>query len=393
MSGPKEGYWDFDYDPTPTRLADLSRFATKLDTWLNRHSSFIRYNLGDKALESARTARSLIEKHIKAGNPDKGFDAYGAAWVLLNRLYREAIDAKRKRQRQKHHEQLKRQQQQQERYEQLKRRQQREHRERLKQQQAATRLFSECKAVWQNSENQTLLKLWADQRELRNLAAALQAVAFGTPQQMQRKAQGWQQRFEHLLDAAAKRAEQNSKAVQEYAPRVQAEIQKLGELNLTVLTDDEQTHFRVKKDRLLQVIEDALSNEILEELASTFGDLRSLAEKYSTKVKTAQFQNAVKFVREALSRYGYSVTSRTEANGTRVLQASGFPLKSFLVEMNPNTNNMKLNVNGECKDSVQVLQAELAKNGMVLTMTDWGNAKPQSVHEHLQQNLRLGDTG
>ena len=87
MSGPKLGIWNFQYDPTPTRLDDLSRFVAKQDAWLGRHGSFIKRNLGSSAFERAQSARDLIDEYIDAGDPDSGFDAYGNAWSLFNQLY------------------------------------------------------------------------------------------------------------------------------------------------------------------------------------------------------------------------------------------------------------------------------------------------------------------
>lgn len=377
MSGPKRGIWYIPYDPTPARLDDLSRFVTKQDAWLDRHAPFIKHNLGSNAFARAQAARDLVDEYIEAGDPDGGFDAYGDAWYLLNQLYREAMDAKRKR---KQQERLRRQQQQQERY------------ERLKRQQAAARLFAECKTVWQDSENQALLKRWTGRTELRNLTTALETLAACAPGQVQHKASAWQKRFEYILDTAVKRARQNSKQVQEWAPRVQGVIRDLGGLNITVLTNEEQTHFKAEKNQLQQTTEYALSNEVLEELHTAFDKLKNLETEYSTKIKTAQFQKATEIVRQALAKCGYSVASRTEADGSKILRASGFPLKSLSVEMNPDTDEMKLNVKGKehCVEDIKSLQAELAGQGLVLTMTDWGMGKPQNIHKYSQQNISIG---
>ena len=392
MSGPKRGNWRFTYDPTPTRLVDLSCFVAKQDAWLQRHGSLIKCCLGNAAFAKAQAARDLIDKHIKMGNPDAGFDAYGNAWNLFNQLYRDAIDAKRKQQqqqRQERYEQLKQQQQHQE---QLKQQERQRYCERLKQQQIATRLHAECKAAWQNHENQALLLQWIHPADCQQLASELQATGKEPAEQMKRKCLAWQESFEYILRLATKRASRNSKAVQARLPHLQATVKSAAQLNITVLTGEEQRRFTSERLSLQQAAEEALSTENLKELDSAICHLKELTENYRAKIKIAEFGKATKVVQNALSNCGLSVTLHYKPDGTAILQASGFPTKSVNVEMNPDNNEMKLNMGDKraCIKDVKSLQAELANRGMNLTMTDWGTGKPQNIYEHLQQNLTMG---
>ena len=369
MSGLKRGIWYIPYDPTPTRLADLEHFSTKQDAWLERHGPFVRRYLGKEAFATAQAARDLVDKYIKARNPDRGFDAYGRAWNLFNQLYRKAMNTKQQ--------------------------QRRERQERLGRQRAVTRMLAECKAVWQDSENQKLLRRWADRSELQDLANAQETLSTGKPSQIQRKAQAWQKRFDKTLRAATEASQENTKAMQETLPKLEASLDTLGKLNVDGLDDDElKKHFWQEKERLHQQAHDAILKEDPSVLVLAINSLNQLATDYEPKVKMAQFQKATDAVGKALSNCGYSVTSRYEANGSIVLQATGFPFKSANVEMNPDTDEMKLNVSDEhgshCVRDVKRLQAELTRQGLQLKMTDWSKGEPQSVHEHLGQNLTLG---
>jgi len=370
MSGPKEAVWYFVYDPTPTRLADLEQFAAKQDAWLERNGSFIRRYLSNEVLTAALQARHRIDECIEIGDADEGFDAYGAAWQLFNELHQRAMEEKQKADYCRHQEQLERQR-------------------------TATRLLSECRSLWEDAENQVLLNRWIDRKELQRLSASLENTATGTAEQVQRNAAAWQKRFYQVLRKAAKASEENSKAVQNCVSRLQAAFETLGQLNIDVLTDNElKSHFWREKERLQQQADNAFQEEDLSVLVQSIESLNKLAVDYGQKVKMAQFQKAADTVRAALLKCGYSVSSRTETDGTTVLQATGFPFKSVDVKMNPNTDGMKLNVadehGGHCVKDVQSLQAELARQGLYVKMTDWGMGKPGSIEQQLANIISIG---
>jgi len=363
MSGLKTGRMEVVYDPTPKRLADLESDATKLDAWLERNGSFIRRHLGEEALKAAREARRRVDECIDAYDPDAGFDCYGDAWRLFRELYPQAQDAKERERRQ----------------------QQRIH------QKAAAQLLSECRQILEDPNNQRLLQRWAP-KELHELCSSLRAMDSGAPHQRQQKAKAWQERFDQVLLASRRAATQNAKAVQEHLPRLMAVSAKLSGLNVGLLADAESFH--AEQSQLQEQAEDALENEELQALVDAVDALDELAAAYEQKVGAAAFERKKDTLEKALRTCGYSVTLRTELDGTVVFQASSFPFKSVSVEMSPETNEMKLDVNDErgkhCVEDVKGLQAELCRQGVVMTITDWGKGSPQGVYQHTSQNLSVG---
>lgn len=370
MSGPKEAVWYFVHNPTPTRLADLEHFVAKQDAWLERNGSFIRRYLGNEALAAAMNARNQIDECINMEDPDAGFDAYGEAWRLFNELYQRAREKKQKEDYHRHQKQLERQQ-------------------------AVTRLLSECKTLWEDVENRSLLNRWIERKKLQELAISLENIATGTLEQIQRKIAAWQKRFYQTLQDATKASERNTLAVQNCMPKLQTTFETLGKLNIDVLGDNKlKDHFRFDKERLQQQAENAFQEENLPVLVQSIESLKKLATDYRQKVEMAEFRKATEVVRAALSRCGYSVSLRAEPNGTTVLQASGFPFKSVSVKMNPDTDGMKLDVadkdGGHCVRDIQSLQAELARGGLHVKITDWGSGKPRGIEQRLANNLSVG---
>jgi len=364
MSGPKRGTWNIPYDPTPARLDDLESFTEKQDQWLHRHGRLIERYLGKEALFEALEARRQVEACIEAGDPDEGFDAYGRAWGVFNGLYRRAQDERRHQ----------------------------EYQQRQRRQQAAERLADDCKALWRDVEDQALLRRWINKGVLANLRASLESVAGGGLKNVRTKARQWRSEFIRTLDTARKMAGQNRKAVQAQIPRLKKAVETLDTIDANLLPDREE--FQREKNRLRQAADQALTDEEQGVLVESIRLLRELATVYERKVKIARFEKAAGTVRAALASCGYAVMCRREADGTVVLQASSFPFKSVNVQMSPETREMKLNVKDErgahCVDDIGSLQAELARQGMDLKMTDWGKGKPRSVHQHHEQNLRIG---
>lgn len=185
MSGPKRGTWHIPYDPTPARLDDLSEFAAKQHAWLERHGGFVRRFLGAQALAEARRAYELVLACLEDGDPDTGFDAYGAAWALFNALHRDAHEARRRRT-------LEAQE---------------------RQQRAAREVLAECTQAWAEDGNQRLLSRWLEPDERAQLESGLAAAAAGSAEEAQRKSRAWQADFGHALTVAGRRASENARAV------------------------------------------------------------------------------------------------------------------------------------------------------------------------------------
>ncbi len=78
-----------------------------------------------------------------------------------------------------------------------------------------------------------------------------------------------------------------------------------------------------------------------------------------------------------------------------VVEASSFPMKSVNVRVRPNSEQVDLEVNGTrdhaaCVKDVQSLQAELARHGVTLTMTDWGGGKPGGIAQQNDARVSVG---
>jgi hypothetical protein len=392
MSGPKRGTWRIYHDPTPARLADLEQFAANQDAWLARNGSFIERFLGREALERARSAYTRVLDCVDSGDPDSGFDRYGQAWEIFNELRRQATEAKQ----QAHVQRQLREQQRRFAEHQLRiQRQQREDQRRLAQQRAAAEALRECQEAWQDSESQALLRRWMDPSECHRLAAALEAAAVGSPEQVQEKSRAWQNSLRTVLAAANRRAAENARAIRECRPALSTARQLLDSLNISVLTDSQRNGFSRLKRQLQTQVDEALSAENLRELRLFIAQIRELAARYQPQIKAAELEKASQVWRDALTRCGYSVVSRTGPDGAVILQASSFPMKSLNVEVRPDTKEVRLDVNGKhdhagCVKDVQSLQAELARQGVQLTMTDWGTGKPGGVGRQLSQGLSIG---
>jgi len=369
MSGPKRGTWRIPYDPTPTRLDDLSHFAAKQEAWLERNGAFLERYLGPQALNEARGAYELVLSCLDDGDPDEGFDAYGAAWALFNALHRDACQGRR--------------------------RGIAEARER--QQRAAREMLADCRQAWAKGENERLLSRWLEAGERTRLASALDAAAAGSTKDVQRKCRAWKADFRRALDLAGQRASRNAKAVRAAVPDLRRAVQALGRLNVALLPDDERKRFARAKKRLEKAADTALAQEDLGGLRSTVRKVRNLAGRYRPKVKSAELRKAAEAWQAALANCGYSVASREERDGTLVLEATGFPTRTVSVQVTPGTEEVLLNVghghdHGRCVRDVQDLQAELGRRGVELSMTDWGKGNPGSVERRSVTNLSAGGT-
>lgn len=367
MSGPKRATYRFEHDPTPTRVADLEFFAAKQEAWLERHGQFIRRELGQHAFEEAKAAYGSVCECIALEDPDTGFDCYGSCWATLNSLHRQASRAKRERQRQE----------------------QRRH------QRVADALLHDCRRAWESTENQALLQRWAGAAERHTLEADLQAIASGSAQEVRAKAKAWLARFEETVRSASRSAQGNAKAVQACVPRLNGAVRALGELNANTLPAGEQEKLQATKSRLQQAAEEALRNEELEALRSAIRKLKRLATKYRKLIGAAELQKAAEVWGDALKGSGYAVNSRTEQDGTVVLQATSFPMKSVNVELKPGAEEVQFEVNGStghggCAQDVQALQAELARRGMTVTVTDWGKGRPGLVGNRIAEKVHAG---
>jgi len=367
MSGPKRGIWRLYYDPTPARLADLSQYAMRQDAWLQRNGSFVGQFLGGEALACARAARDLVQHYLTLGDPDSGFDAYGQAWALFNQLYRDAAEAQRRRRVE----------------------------EQARTQRVAESLVSQCRELWQTPQNQTLVQRWVDRADCCQLAQTLAAVGTGTAREVQNKARAWQDRFGQTLRLAGERAAQNAKAVRSCVPALRSAAQAMGEVNADALPPLERRRLEEARARLRGEAEDALTREDLQVLRSAVAGMNALVAEYGPKVRAAQLKKATEAWRTALANCGYGVALRTEPDGTMVLEANGFPMKSVNVRVRPDSEEVNLEVTGRtdhkaCVKDVQSLQAELARQGVMLKMTDWGAGTPGGVTQHSQARASVG---
>jgi len=367
MSGPKRGTWHIVYDPTPTRLADLSRFAARQDAWLERHGSFVGRYLGNEALARARAARDLVHQYITLGDPDAGFDAYGQAWALFNQLYRDAAETQRRRRIE----------------------------EQARVQRAAEGLVQECREFWQAPENQALVQRWVDVPGCYQLAETLKSIGAGTARDVQEKARAWQNRFAQELRLAGQRAAENARAVKACVPALRSATRAVEGMNATVLPRSERREFDDARARLNQEAEDALTREDLQVLQNATTGMKALIAEFEPKVRAAQLKKATEVWRSALANCGYGVTLRTEPDGTMVIEASSFPMKSVNVRVRPDSEEVNLKVNGakghpDCIRDVQSLQAELARQGVELKMTDWGSGNPGGVMQQQAAQIAVG---
>jgi len=367
MSGPKRGTWHIVYDPTPTRLADLRRFAARQDVWLERHGSLVGHCLGNEALTRARAARDLVHQCISRGDPDAGFDAYGAAWALFNQLYRDATEVQRRRRVE----------------------------EQARAQHAAAALVSQCKELWQAPENQALVQRWVDAPERYRLAETLASVGAGGVREVQEKARVWQSRFAQALRQAGQRAAENARAVKTCVPALRSTSQAMDEVNADVLPRPERRRFEDARARLRDEAEEAMTREDLQVLQNATAGMKALVAEYEPKIRAAQLKKAAEVWQSALTNCGYGVALRTEADGTVVIEASSFPMKSVNVRVRPDSEEVNLEVNGArdhttCVIAVQSLQAELSRQGVELKMTDWGSGNPGGVMQQQAAQITVG---
>jgi len=367
MSGPKRGKWRIRYDPTPGRLADLGHFASKQEAWLERNGAFLERNLGAQALAEAQGAYELVLSYLDEGDPDGGFDAYGAAWASFNALYRDACEARRRRIT--------------------------EARERQKR--AADELLAGCRQAWAEEANQHLLSRWLEAGERTRLRAALDTAGTGSAQEIQRKTRVWKADLRCALDLARHRASRNARSVRAAVPDLRRAVQALGALNVSLLPDGERKRFTRTKTQLERAAETSLAQEDLAGLRSAVKKVKDLASRYEPKVKSAELRKAAEAWQEALANCGYAVASREERDGTLVLEATGFPTRSVSVRVRPGTEEVLLNVgrghdHSRCVRDVQALQAELGRRGVELSMTDWGKGKPGTVEQRSAANLSVG---
>jgi len=367
MSGPKRGTWHFVYDPTPTRLADLRGYIARQDAWLERHGSFIGRYLGNEALARARAARDRVRECLAAGDPDSGFDAYGEAWGLFNQLHREATEAQRRRRLEEH----------------------------ARVQRAAAALADQCRETWESSENQVLVQRWVDVPGRYQLAETLTSIGAGTARDVQEKARAWQNRFAQALRLAGRRAAENARAVKACVPALRSATRAVEGMNADVLPRAEHRRFEDARARLHQEADDALTREDLQVLQNATAGMKALVAEYEPKIRAAQLEKATEVWRTALVNCGYGVALRTEPDGTMVIEASSFPMKAVNVRVRPDSEEVNLEVNGAkghagCVRDVQSLQAELARQGVELKMTDWGSGNPGSVMRHQDARISVG---
>jgi hypothetical protein len=367
MSGPKRATWSFTYDPTSRRIQDLEFYAATQEDWLQRHGEFIRRYLGEEAWTAALNALGAVDECITAQDPDSGFDAYGDAWNLLNELHTQAREAKRQ------HQEAKRE-------------------ARRRQRQAAQTLIAECQAIWDDHDNQDLLHRWTGPTTVEGLRNSLCALTGGDPTTIQQRARQWRRRWDTAVAKAEKIAAINDIAFRDCLPKFRAALEDIQRLNTQILSDGES--FELDRKRLQQEADLAIREKDVATLTACAKGLRALHEAQLGKIKAAEFKKATDKVRAALAACGYSVESREDKDGAVVLRASAFPMKLVNVQMAPARDEMRLDVKDQhgthCVQDIRSLQAELARHGMELAITDWGKGSPQSARCCVEQNAHAG---
>jgi hypothetical protein len=367
MSGPKRGTWRIVYDPTPGRLADLERFVARQDAWLEKNGPFIRRFLGEESVARAVEARDIVQECINQGDPNAGFNAYGGAWALFNQLHREATDVRNEFRVE----------------------------EQRKAQRAVAAALDECEEMWNEAENQALLQRWLSASERADLAAKLRTIGRRPTGDAHRSARDWRRRFEQALRLAGQRSSENARALRSCVPALQAAIETMDGLNVTILSEEDRGRFESERTKLRQFGEDAVEGEDLESVRSVISRTKGLTALYEPKVKAAELKKATEAWQGALVKCGYAVNFRTERDGTAVLEASSFPMKSVNIRVCPESREIDLVVNGkqghgDCIRDVQALQAELARQGMELRMTDWGRGNPGGITQRQTPSISIG---
>jgi hypothetical protein len=218
-------------------------------------------------------------------------------------------------------------------------------------------------------------------------------MAEGPAMQVPAKAQRWQERFNTILATATARHTENARALQHAIPQLRKIVKELGTLNVEVLSPTERQAFERGKGRFQEAAQQALAEEMLAPFGESIAQLRALLAHVQPLIKAAELRKASEAWRAALENCGYTVSVRTAADGSLILQASGFPTRSASVTLDPHTHDVKLHVgdsdgHGRCVRDVQALQAQLQQQGVQLTMTDWG--KPGGMGNYAAQHLQIG---
>jgi hypothetical protein len=234
-----------------------------------------------------------------------------------------------------------------------------------------------------------------DERGRYGLAGALSAIGTGAPGEVKAKAVAWQGLFAQALRFAGQRAAENARAVKALVPALRAATQAVGAMNADTLPRTERRRFEDAKARLRDEAEDAVTREDIGVLQSAVTRMKALVSEYEPKFKAAQLKKATEIWRSALANCGYGVTLRTDPDGTMVIEASSFPMKAVNVRVRPDSDEVNLEVNGAhshaaCVKDVQLLQAELARQGVALTMTDWGKGDPGGVRQQQGARISMG---
>lgn len=217
----------------------------------------------------------------------------------------------------------------------------------------------------------------------------------GAPAAVIDGARAWLNEFDRALDVATAQARQNAEAVKALTPGLRSALAELGELNVGVLDEDDRTRFERERTDIREAADGALSDEDLAQLRTAINRLKALPSEYGCRIKAAEFAKATAVWHGALEQCGYAVVARTAADGTVVLLASAFPMKSAAVELRPDTDEVKLNVpDGQggrrCIAEVQALQAALAQKGLELNMNDWGDGRPATAARLTAQTIAGG---
>jgi len=369
MSGPKRGRIVFEiyqYDTTEIRINDLETASAKLQNWLHKQSRFIIKYLGNEALEQAQQTYQRVLDCIRDRLPDEGFDSYGQAWQLFNRLWRKAVRVKN---------------------------------ERKKQLQQAAReielIVKECHEMWNDEDSQMLMKRWITEEEQEELGYYLRFLRDRRPIESQRKVRGWQEKFQMAIEKAQILAEKNSKRIAIIIPEIKESLESLSSVNLALLSPEEkhEKDLLIKSLRLRADI--SIADENPEELQDLLGEMKSLSSALNEKVTSREDELVYRAWEGALKKLGYKVKIRQdEKTGERIIEASALPASTLTATFKKDSQEVALNVNGEydhtqCVNDINSIQQALSSFGARLDMTDWGRANP-ALKSYQKQTLTKG---
>jgi hypothetical protein len=239
-------------------------------------------------------------------------------------------------------------------------------------------------AAWRDEDSKRLLERWGDRKQREALQAGLAELRAARPERAIARGHVWLDEHEQLIAAAEAAAAENSRQVQGFAPTLAASLRALSELDLSFLAREENDALSTRRGALGKQSQDALGCEDMTRLVALRREIEEFTSLTLAKVRAAQAARAATVWQDALAKLGYTVRVRRDPEtGVSVVEASAFLRRSVKVELSGETDEARLNVNGEydstqCVGDMQAIQAALGELGMGFKVTNWGRARPGS---------------